>query len=258
MDLNNIRIVLIETSHPGNIGAAARAMMTMGLSDLYLVKPKKFPSEKAVAMSSGATGILKQAHVVDSVVDAIADCQVVIGTSARSQRYIRWPIMSARECGEYVSEQASEEGGNNKVAILFGRERTGLTNEELEYCHSLVNIPVNPNFSSLNVAAAVQVISYEIAMGADLYSVQLENDDEKPVRRTDELVTADDMEGFYQHLQRMLIKVDYLDPEKPRLLMRRLRKLFGRMHLVRSELNILRGICSACEGSKFKPRSERE
>ncbi len=256
MSLNNIRIILIETSHPGNIGSAARAMKTMGLSHLYLVKPRYFPDEKATVMSSGATDILEQATVVETLQDAVEGCHMVIGTSARLKRYIRWPIMSSRECGTWVSQFQSEHS-NASVALVFGRERTGLTNEELEYCHRLVNIPVNPDYSSLNVASAVQVMSYELSMGASQFQATVQ-EMASSTRRTDELVSAGEMEGFYQHMEEVLIKVNYLDPAKPRLLMRRLRKLYGRIQLTRSELNILRGMMSACAGSKFIPREDKK
>jgi len=256
MKLNNIRIVLIEISHPGNIGAAARAMKTMGLSDLCLVKPKKFPSGKATAMASGANSVLDNATVVDSLQEAVSDCQMVIGTSARTQRYVRWPIMSARECGEYVMRECK---GQN-VAIVFGRERYGLTNEELECCHSLVNVPVDPEFSSLNVASAVQILSYECSMAASIFTASrtqtAQDADQNNIKRSEQLVNAREMEGYFEHLEQTLIDVEYLDPDKPRLLMRRLRRLYGRLQITRSELNILLGILSACQGRKYTRNDE--
>jgi len=254
---DSIRIVLIETSHPGNIGAAARAMKVMGLYNLCLVAPKHFPDAQATAMASGADDILEQAKVVDCLADAIADCHVVIGTSARSTRYLQWPLRTARECGQYVAEQVQGNTQNNvqpkKVAILFGRERTGLTNDELDHCQSLVHIPSNPDYSSLNVAAAVQLISYEcsIHQSQTVLSTpqQNENRQEAPVKRAA-------MEGFYQHLEQTLADIRYLNPDNPRYLMRRLRRLFGRSEILPSEMNILRGILSAMQGRKFKPRDK--
>lgn len=250
MSLNNIRIVLIETSHPGNIGSAARAMKTMGVSDLCLVSPKQFPDSKAHVMASGADSILEAATVVDTLQEALQDCTVVVGTSARFQRQVQWPQLTARECGEF----AAQESETGKVAIVFGRESSGLTNDELQLCQYLVHIPVNPDFSSLNVASAVQVLSYEVAQGMQAFAQQ-----PQVVKRVqDELVSADDMEGFYGHLEQALIDTRYLNPEKPKLLMRRLRSIYGRLHLTHSELNILRGILSACQGRKFESRKDRE
>ena len=154
MSLSNIRIVLIQTSHPGNIGAAARAMKTMGLSDLCLVNPARFPDAQAQAMASGADDILQQADVVESLADAVADCQVVIGTSARSQRTLRWVISEPRECGVLACQQVEK----GKVALVFGRERTGLTNEELALCHQLVHIPSNPELIYAHLEAYYQCV----------------------------------------------------------------------------------------------------
>lgn len=250
MSLNNIRIVLIETSHPGNIGSAARAMLTMELTDLYLVKPIHRPNEQSSAMASGATKVLGQAKVVDTLQQAIADCHTVIGTSARDQRSVQWPLMDARECGEFIAEQSTE----NRTAIVFGRESSGLTNEELEQCQFLVSIPVNPDFSSLNIASAVQVLSYECAMAFN----QVKTNEKLLESKPQELASMDEVESFYQHLQNTLIKIRYLDPDEPRLLMRKLRCLYGRTQLTKQELGILRGVLSATLGSKFIPRNQRD
>jgi len=258
---DRIRIVLVETSHPGNIGAAARAMKVMGLYDLCLVAPKHFPDAQATAMASGADDILQQAKVVENLADAIADCHIVIGTSARSTRYLQWPLRTARECGQYVAEQIQaniqdkdqDKAPLKKVAILFGRERTGLTNDELDYCQSLVHIPSNPDYSSLNIAAAVQLISYEcsIHQAQSVLSTPKQNEtrQEMPINNAA-------MEGFYQHLEKTLADIRYLDRDNPRYLMRRLRRLFGRIDILPSEMNILRGILSAMQGRKFKPRDK--
>ena len=248
MSLNNIRIVLIGTTHPGNIGSAARAMLTMGLTDLYLVNPAKFPDAQAIAMASGADSILANATVVSHLQEAITDCHVVIGTSARSQRTIQWPQMDARECGEFIAEQDY----HNKTAIIFGRESSGLSNEELELCQRLVSIPVNPDFSSLNLASAVQVIGYECSVAINHQQGDANHDN---VKR--QLVTTQEMELFYQHFESTLIELRYLDPEKPRLIMRKIRSIFGRIEPEASELNLLRGILSAAQGRKFLPRNQR-
>ena len=247
MSLNNIRIVLIETSHPGNIGAAARAMLTMGVTELYLVNPLHFPDDQATAMASGADSLLKQATVVSSLPLAINDCHTVIGTSARDQRTIRWPLMDARHCGKFVVKRCSED----KIAIVFGRESSGLTNEELEHCQFLVSIPVNPEFRSLNIASAVQILSYECAEAYRHYHQPGSNT--SPV---DKKVTSEEMDMFYQHLKKMLIDVRYLDPEKPRRVMRKLRSIFGRIELAPQELNLLRGVLSAAQGKKLTPRKQ--
>jgi len=246
MSLSNIRIVLIQTSHPGNIGSTARAMKTMGLSDLCLVSPKRFPDDEANVMSSNAEDILESAVVVDDLQQAIADCNVVIGTSARHERNLRWDTFEPRHCGEFVGECLAE---SKKVAIVFGRERSGLTNEELSMCHHLVHIPTNPDYSSLNVASAVQILSYECRVGAqDIKAVSHELDEE--------IISADDMEGFYQHLEAALVEVEFLDPENPRYLMPRLRRMYGRIKVTRSELSLLRGMLSAFQGRKFTRRKK--
>lgn len=238
--LANIRIVLIQTSHPGNIGSAARAMKTMGLSELYLVKPKVFPDDQAVAMSSNATDILDNATVVESLNDALIDCHLVVGTSARSERTLKWDILEPRKCSEQLVEKASK----GKVAIIFGRESSGLTNDELAMCQHLVHIPTNPEYSSLNVASAVQIMSYEcrVALLADSNEVDDVSEEE--------VVTANVMEGYYQHLETAMIESKFLDPENPKHLMTRLRRLYGRIGVTPSEINILRGMLKSFQNKK--------
>ena len=245
--LANIRIILIETSHPGNIGSAARAMKTMGLSQLYLVKPKKFPDEQAVAMSANATDILDNAIVVESLADALTGCQLVVGSSARHARTLSWEVVNPRECAQKAIQQAASGG----VALVFGRESSGLTNQELALCHYLVHIPTNPEYSSLNVASAVQILSYECRMASfDEAEKALDASPALPTKNNQELVTADDMEAYYQQLEAALIAVNFLDPSNPRYLMIRLRRLYNRIRLTRSELNILRGVLSAFQKNK--------
>lgn len=254
MSLSNIRIVLIQTSHPGNIGAAARAMKTMGLSDLYLVNPVSFPDPQATAMASGADDVLNAAQVVSSLSEAVADCHHIIGTSARSQRTLRWSLLSPRECGE----KAAERSAHAKVAIVFGRERTGLTNEELELCHQLVHIPSNPDYSSLNVASAVQILSYECRV-ASLEVTASVNESPEALPESDlgeAVVSAEDMDGFYNQLEALMIETDFLNPDNPRYMMRRMRRLYGRIQVTRSELNLLRGSLSAFQGRKFQRREK--
>jgi TrmH family RNA methyltransferase len=243
--LDNIRVVLVNTSHPGNIGGAARAMKNMGLSRLVLVEPEDFPSGDAVARASGATDILNAAQVVGTLEEALVGCSLVIGTSARDRR-IPWPLLDPRECGVTCCEQAA---GGGEVALVFGREYAGLTNEELQRCQYHVHIPSNPEFSSLNLAAAVQVLAYEVRM-AWLAAQGLPSKVEKletTAMLNSQAATADELESFYGHLQRVLVMIGFLDPEKPRHLMTRLRRLYGRSAVSKLEMNILRGILTETE-----------
>jgi len=229
-----VRIVLVNTSHPGNIGAAARAMKNMGLEELCLVAPQQFPSAEATARASGADDLLASAACVETLDEAVGDATLVVGASARN-RTLPLPVLDPRECAELVIGQPDD----GRTAILFGRERTGLTNEELDRCHYLVQIPTNPAYPSLNVAAAVQVLAYELRMAAGLSL-------ERPGQRH-RFATAEEMERFYEHLQESLIAIDFLDADNPRQLMRRLRRLFGRAHPNANEVNILRGILTAIQ-----------
>ncbi|BAU72744.1 tRNA (cytosine(32)/uridine(32)-2'-O)-methyltransferase TrmJ [Metapseudomonas furukawaii] len=238
--LQNIRVVLVNTSHPGNIGGAARAMKNMGLSRLILVDPEDFPSPEASARASGADDILQSADVVATLEEALVGCSLVVGTSARDRR-IPWPLLDPRECGKASVDQVQVGG---EVALVFGREYAGLTNEELQRCQYHVHIPSNPEFSSLNLAAAVQVLVYEVRM-AWLAQEGLPSKVEK-IETTAMLnaqpVTADELERFYGHLESTLVDIGFLDPEKPRHLMSRLRRLYGRSGISKLEMNILRGI----------------
>ncbi len=226
----------METTHPGNIGAAARAMKNMGLSRLVLVAPRDFPNEKAVWRSASASDVVESAVVADSVADAIADCQLVIGTSARDRR-IPWPMLEPRECGEKVFSEAT---AGNAVAILFGREARGLKNEELQQCHYHVNIPTAEAYSSLNLAMAVQVIAYEILQAA-------RGDAPLEAPWDMEFASAESVEHLIDHLEQTLIEVGFHDPDNPRQLMTRLRRLLTRVRLDAMEVNILRGFLSAIE-----------
>ncbi|GGK79636.1 tRNA (cytosine(32)/uridine(32)-2'-O)-methyltransferase TrmJ [Amphritea balenae] len=238
--LENIRIVLVNTTHPGNIGGVARAMKNMGLTDLCLVKPKTFPHADAVARAAGAGDLLDSALLVEDLDQALADCHLVVGTSARS-RTIPWPLVNPRELASIVTPLPQE----TKIAIVFGREDRGLTNDELQRCHHHVHIPVNEDFSSLNLAAAVQVISYELRM-AQLLSV----DSDKPQWGTDwdvELAENRELELLFGHLEQTLTEIEFLDPEKPRNLMPRLRRLLLRAVPDKIEVNVLRGMLSAVQ-----------
>lgn len=237
---SNIRIVLIHTSHPGNIGAAARAMKNMCLDQLYLVNPRTFPCADASARASGATDILAAAQVVDSLDEAIADCKLVLGASARDRR-LSWPCIDAREAGQKLVRESADA----PVAILFGREHSGLTNDELDRCHYLLQIPANESYSSLNIAAAVQVIAYEVMMSSL-------GDCQKADSLGEPLASGEEQERLFEHLQQMLVDVDFLNQENPGLVMRRLRRLFNRTRLARSEVNILRGILTAAQDARSK------
>jgi TrmH family RNA methyltransferase len=246
VDLSRVRVVLVNTSHPGNIGAVARAMKNMGLQQLLLVQPAEFPSAEATARASGADDILATAQIVGSLEEAIADCALVVGASARL-RTISWPTLDPKACAERMIDVAA----SDQVALVMGRERTGLTNAELEHCHYLVHIPANPDYTSLNVAAATQVLVYELRMAA------LAKDNALDYRwRSDHpFATNEELEGLYAHFEAALTQLGFLDPDNPRQLMRRLRRLFNRSQLDRMEVNILRGILATAEkGGKGKPR----
>lgn len=231
--LSRVRMIMVETSLSANVGAAARAMKTMGLSQLVLVNPQEEPlSEAALARASGAQDILSQAVQVETLEAALQGCELVIGTSARS-RALPWPMLTPRE----IPVQIATVPADAEVAVVFGRERSGLTNEELARCHYHVHIPANPDYSSLNIAAAMQVIAYEIRMAALDDSVQ---ESEEVIARA----RAEDLEGFFQHLQTMLVDIEFADPNNLKQLMIKLRRFYMRAQPESVELNILRGIVS--------------
>ena len=226
--LDRIRFVLVNTTHPGNIGAAARAMKTMGLSKLILVSPKSFPHQEATFRATGADDLLKNAVVADTFEEALVGCEWVIGASVR-QRTLPRPILTPRQCAEKIRDDIA---GN--IAIVFGRESSGLTNTELTRCHDQVFIPTNPAFSSLNVASAVQVIAYELRMTV------ADNIPDKIYAET--FASAEQLKGFYQHLFEMLDHIQFFDRRHSRQLRERLQLLFNRAQLKETEINIFRGI----------------
>lgn len=238
--LQNIRIVLVETSHTGNMGSVARAMKTMGLTNLWLVNPLVKPDSQAIALAAGASDVIGNAQIVDALDDAISGCSLVVGTSARS-RTLPWPMLDPRECGL----KSVAEGQQSPVALVFGRERVGLTNDELQKCHYHVAIAANPEYSSLNLAMAVQVIAYEVRM-AWLAGQQVEP--------TEHEITpyplVDDLERFYQHLEQMLHDSGFIRPNHPGQVMNKLRRLFTRARPESQELNILRGMLASLEHGK--------
>ena len=235
-----VRIVLVDTSHPGNIGAVARAMKNMGLARLYLVNPQQFPHADATARASGADDVLAEAAVCSTLDEALTGCSLVMGASARL-RNLTVPLLDPRQCATQVLQEVS--GVNVECVLIFGREDPGLTNDELGRCHHLVHIPTNAEYSSLNLAAAVQVLSYELRMATLDEPTNEVSDDAEP------LANADDMERFYVHLQKTLEDVGFLDPENPRIMMQRLRRLFNRTRPNEVEMNILRGILTAAQKS---------
>lgn len=238
--LSNVRIVLVNTSEPGNIGGVARAMKNMCLEQLVLVDPIQFPHAKATARASGADDLLAKAKVYATLDEAVADCELVFGASARLRR-VAWPQMDARQCGEKVVSESQAA----PIAIVFGREHSGLTNEELERCHYLVHIPSNEQYSSLNLAAAVQVIAYELSMaarsGSDIAKkTPGETGDERPA-------TAREMQGLFEHLFTVLTQIGFLRTDHPEKMMRRLKRLFNKAQPDKVEVNILRGILSTMQ-----------
>ncbi|WP_241610979.1 tRNA (cytosine(32)/uridine(32)-2'-O)-methyltransferase TrmJ [Rosenbergiella epipactidis] len=239
--LQNIRIVLVETSHTGNMGSVARAMKTMGLSNLYLVNPLLKPDSQAISLAAGASDLIGNATIVDTLDEAISGCSLVVGTSARS-RSLPWPMLDARECGM----KSVEEGQQAPVALVFGRERVGLTNDELQKCHYHVAIPANPDYSSLNLAMAVQIIAYEVRMAwlASEQSPAAPQTEESPYP------LVDDLERFYQHMEGMMLESGFIRQGNPSQVMSKLRRLFTRARPERDELNILRGMLSSFQKSE--------
>jgi TrmH family RNA methyltransferase len=239
--LSRIRIVLINTTHPGNIGATARAMKVMGLQQLHMVTPKTYPSSESTAMASGADDLLQQAVVHGSLESALNGCSLVLGTSARL-RSLPMPQMDLRQ----AAHSALSESDGQDIAILFGRERYGLTNDEIQRCHQLVHIDTNPEYGSLNLAQAVQVMAYELRMAA------IGNADTVATPSDRVPVDAGQMELFFVHLEQTLLDIQFLNPDQPKRLMARLRRLFNRSRPDQNEINILRGILAASQRAADK------
>lgn len=234
--LDNVRIILIGTSHPGNIGSAARAMKTMGLTNLVLVSPECEVDGKSIALSAGATDVLKGHKVFETLDEAIADCGLVIGASARP-RTLNWPMLDPREMGE----KAVLEGEKHPIALVFGRENSGLSNEELQKCHFHVFIPANPEYSSLNLAMAVQTLSYEIRMSYLSNKAYPKQDQEYPL--------SGELESMFEHLETTLTDTNFIVPAHPGLVMTKLRRFFNRARPEVKELRMWRGILSSVQKS---------
>lgn len=240
MNLDSVRIVLVATTHPGNIGSTARAMKTMGLNRLYLVNPNLNPYRKAHELAAGAFDILQSAVICKSLPEALEGCHLVCGTSARP-RDLALPGLTPASCADLVSQQSD----TTEIALVFGREHAGLTNEELLLCHYHLHIPSNPDFSSLNLAQAVQIIAYELRMRHLNPSAKVETGQNT-------YATSNEIEQFYTHLEKVLIQIDFLKPSNPKKLLQRLRRLFNRAHLETTEVNILRGILTHIEAKRHE------
>ncbi|UCH49687.1 MAG: RNA methyltransferase [Betaproteobacteria bacterium] len=243
IDLSAVRIVLSHTSHPGNIGAAARAMKTMGLSRLYLVRPKQYPHSEAVALASGADDLLSQAVVCDSLDEALTGTVMAVAATARN-RDLSHEVVPCREACRRLAHETSR----GEVAVVFGTERTGLTIAEVNKCGLIATIPTGREYASLNLAQAVQVFAYELRIAADT-----SGQDVAPLDSTKSAVnmaTHDEVERFYEHLETVLFETQFLDPAQPGRLMQRLRRLFARARLEKEEVNILRGILSAMQDKR--------
>ena len=233
--LDRIRFVLVATSHPGNIGACARAMKNMGLSDLALVAPARFPDPDADARAAGAEDLLGRARVHTTLAAAVADCSLVVATSAR-RRHLGWPTLSPRELATRIVALPA----TARCAVVFGPERIGLDNDQLAQAGALVEIPANPDYSSLNLGAAVQVIAYECrlaALGVAPAAVT--------AAREGPAVSHAELESYYARLEPALLRAGFIDPANPRHLMRRIRRLYARAEPDRDELNILQGMLNA-------------
>ncbi|OED40307.1 tRNA (cytosine(32)/uridine(32)-2'-O)-methyltransferase TrmJ [Endozoicomonas sp. (ex Bugula neritina AB1)] len=246
--LHNIRIILINTFHPGNIGSAARAMKTMGLSDLWLVTPQSFPAPEANSMAAGALDVLRSAKVVNSLDEAIANCSMVVGTSARNRTHtFSRPMLEADECAQKMIAESEQK----PVALVFGQETMGLTNAELEKCHFHTIIDANPEYPVLNVASAIQILCYELRKAEQRLEPQHDNEaEEYPLQR--------ELEMFYQHLEETLTDVNFIVKQHPGLVMSRLRRFFNRARPESKELNMLRGILGSVQGVAKNNRPTNE
>ena len=235
---DSIKTVLVGTPHPGNIGAAARAIKTMGFRNLNLVSPKEFPSDEAIYRSKAAKDILERASTYETLLESVKECEMVIGTSARNRK-VPWPVLNPKEASKEINLAVKD---NSKVAIVFGREDRGLTNEELGLCNLHLHIPTNEDYTSLNLAQAVQIVTYEIRMNF-LESENLKNDQEWDVQ----LASAEQTEKLIEHMDELMKEVEFYDTENPRKLLMRVRRFFKRSGIDVMETNIFRGLFSTIQ-----------
>lgn len=239
MMLERVKVVLVGTTHSGNIGSAARAMKVMGLSQMVLVDPQCQVDAQAIALAAGASEIALNAQIYPTLEAAVADCGLVVGTSARS-RTLEWPMLEPRECGEKLISEANQ----HSVAMVFGRERTGLTNDELQLCHYHVCVPANPEYSSLNLAMAVQLLSYEVRMA---YLALQQSSQSSTLQ--EEYPRHQELERFYAHLERVIMQTEFISAQQPGQVMNKLRRMFTRARPEAQEINILRGILTSVQKS---------
>lgn len=239
MMLERVKVVLVGTTHSGNIGSAARAMKVMGLSQMVLVDPQCQVDAQAIALAAGASEIALNAQIYPTLEAAVADCGLVVGTSARS-RTLEWPMLDPRECGEKLISEANQ----HSVAMVFGRERTGLTNEELQLCHYHVCVPANSEYSSLNLAMAVQLLSYEVRMA---YLALQQSSQSSTLQ--EEYPRHQELERFYAHLEQVIMQTEFISAQQPGQVMNKLRRMFTRARPEAQEINILRGILTSVQKS---------
>lgn len=239
MMLERVKVVLVGTTHSGNIGSAARAMKVMGLSQMLLVDPQCQVDAQAIALAAGASEIALNAQIYPTLEAAVADCGLVVGTSARS-RTLEWPMLEPRECGEKLISEANQ----HSVAMVFGRERTGLTNDELQLCHYHVCVPANPEYSSLNLAMAVQLLSYEVRMA---YLALQQSSQSSTLQ--EEYPRHQELERFYAHLEQVIMQTEFISAQQPGQVMNKLRRMFTRARPEAQEINILRGILTSVQRS---------
>ncbi|EHU0376230.1 tRNA (cytosine(32)/uridine(32)-2'-O)-methyltransferase TrmJ [Vibrio cholerae] len=237
--LERVKVVLVGTTHSGNIGSAARAMKVMGLSQMVLVDPQCQVDAQAIALAAGASEIALNAQIYPTLEAAVADCGLVVGTSARS-RTLEWPMLEPRECGEKLISEANQ----HSVAMVFGRERTGLTNDELQLCHYHVCVPANPEYSSLNLAMAVQLLSYEVRMA---YLALQQSSQSSTLQ--EEYPRHQELERFYAHLEQVIMQTEFISAQQPGQVMSKLRRMFTRARPEAQEINILRGILTSVQKS---------
>ncbi|MGT3786130.1 tRNA (cytosine(32)/uridine(32)-2'-O)-methyltransferase TrmJ [Vibrio cholerae] len=237
--LERVKVVLVGTTHSGNIGSAARAMKVMGLSQMVLVDPQCQVDAQAIALAAGASEIALNAQIYPTLEAAVADCGLVVGTSARS-RTLEWPMLEPRECGEKLISEANQ----HSVAMVFGRERTGLTNDELQLCYYHVCVPPNPEYSSLNLAMAVQLLSYEVRMA---YLALQQSSQSSTLQ--EEYPRHQELERFYAHLEQVIMQTEFISAQQPGQVMNKLRRMFTRARPEAQEINILRGILTSVQKS---------